>query len=316
MSASPSPRTTRSTAALLCLLVAGCGTDRTTGSGGSGDAAAPTTATAPRRQAPPPALCRADRPRSLGRVADPAMDELSGLVRGRRDRHVLFALEDSGAPPVITALRPDGALLGRTTLAGAEAIDWEDIAAGPGPDGRASLFAGDIGDNDAARARVQIYRLPEPRAISDATAAAARLDLRYPDGPRDAEALLADPLRRELVIVTKSLARGRAYAVASTAPDGATMTLRRGPAVALTLVTAGDVSSDGRLVALRSPSTLAVWRRRGREPLTRTLGRAPTCVAPADLSAEGQGESLALSPDGRTAITAPEGIDAVLRRYG
>lgn len=303
------------------MLVVGCGTDRTTGKGtggtgtGSGTTTAPTSAT-PDRPVPPPALCRADRSRTLGRVADPTMDELSGLVRGRRDRHVLFALEDSGAPPVITALRPDGALLGRTTLAGAEAIDWEDMAAGPGPDGRASLFAGDIGDNDAARDRVQIYRLPEPRAISDATAPAARLDLRYPDGPHDAEALLADPLRRELVIVTKSLARGRAYAVASTGPDGAMMTLRRGPAVALALVTAGDVSSDGRLVALRSPSTLAVWRRRGREPLTRTLGRAPTCVAPADLSAEGQGESLALSPDGRSAITAPEGVDAVLRRYG
>jgi hypothetical protein len=303
-------------ALLFCALAAaGCGSGAATRTTGSPTTAA-TTSTASPRRATPPALCRGDRPRELGRVGDPAMDELSGLVRGRRDRHVLFALEDSGAPPVITALRPDGTLLGHTTVAGATATDWEDIAAGPGPDGQASLFAADIGDNGAARDGVQVYRLDEPAATVTSAAPAARLDLRYPDGAHDAEALLADPVRHELLVVTKALLRGRVYTVASTLADGTRTTLRKGPAVALGPVTAGDVSADGRVVALRTYSTLALWRRQGREPLARTLGRAPTCIAPADLSAEGQGEALALSPDGGTAITAPEGADAVLRRYG
>ncbi|MCW3013410.1 MAG: hypothetical protein JWO02_502 [Solirubrobacterales bacterium] len=298
---------------VLCTIAVGCGADAAPT---TTDATTTTTAVAPRRPPTPPALCRADRPRALGRITDPQLDELSGLVHGRRDRRVLFALEDSGAPPVITAVRPDGTVLGRTTVAGATATDWEDIAAGPGPDGQAALFAGDIGDNRATRAAVQIYRLPEPAAATTSTVAAARLDLRYPDGAHDAEALLADPVRRELVIVTKGLPRGRAYTVASTVPHGTTTTLRRGPAVPLGVVTAGDVSADGRLVALRSYATLAIWRRRGREPVARTLGRAPACVAPADLSAEGKGEALALSRDGRSAITVPEGPGAVLRRYG
>jgi hypothetical protein len=301
-------------ALLLCLFAAGCGSGSATTDAPT--TAASTTTTTVRRPATPPALCLADRPRELGRIRDPSMDELSGLVRGRRDRRALFAVEDSGAPPVITALRPDGTLLGRTTAAGATATDWEAIAAGPGPGGQASLFAGDIGDNAATRDSVQVYRLGEPVAATTSTAPAARLRLRYPDGAHDAEALLADPVRRELVIVTKGLSGGRAYTVASTLPAGTTTTLRRGPRVRLGLVTAGDVSADGRLLALRTYSALAVWRRRGHEPLARTLGRAPTCIAPADLAADGQGEALALSRDGGTAITAPEGLDAVLRRYG
>jgi hypothetical protein len=250
------------------------------------------------------------------------MDELSGLARGRRDPSILFANEDSGSGPVLTALRTGGTVLGHLTVTGAAAVDWEDIAAGPGPDGAPALFVGDIGDNDAVRDSVQVYRVPEPAlgAGAGATAPAARLDLRYPDGAHDAEALLLDPLRHELVLVIKRLGGGRAYtapAAVAEGPGGAAVTtLRRGPAVDLGWVTAGDVSGDGRIVALRTYTRLAIWQRHGQEPLTRTLARRPTCTAPADLDAEGQGEALALDRSGATAITAPEGARPLLRRYG
>ena len=70
------------------------------------------------------------------------------------------------------------------TLAGAEAVDWEDIAIR----GR-TLYVGDIGDNLAVAAG----------SPSTASPSAGRGDtrapivLRYPDGPHDAEALLVDP---------------------------------------------------------------------------------------------------------------------------
>ena len=82
---------------------------------------------------------------------------------------------------------------------GAEAVDWEDLALGPGPGGRPLLYLGDIGDNREARETVDVYRVPEPRATSGATATApaTRLRLRYPDGAHDAETLLVAPRGRD-----------------------------------------------------------------------------------------------------------------------
>lgn len=267
-----------------------------------------------------PALCSPGTSVPLGRIRDPALDELSGLARSRRDPSVLFANDDSGAAPVLTVLQTDATVLGHVTVTGSQAVDWEDVAAGPGPDGRAALYVGDIGDNTAARRSIQVYRVDEPGPSALATAPAVRIDLRYSDGPHDAEALLADPLRRELVIVTKALGGGRAYTVpapttGSGAGDGVT-TLLRGPSVDLAWVTAGDVSGDGRIVALRTYADLAIWRRRGREPLTATLTRRPTCRADVSLAGEGQGESLALDRRGEVVLTAPEGAEPLLRRYG
>ncbi len=242
-----------------------------------------------------------------GRVRDPAADELSGLVASRTRPGLWWSHGDSGSGPVLFALRSDGAELGRVLVPGAAAVDWEDIAAGPG----AALSVGDIGDNGASRSSIEVLRVPEPSPRAAVTAAPARLTLRYPDGPHDAETLLVDPLGGDLLVVTKALGDARAYR----APAGATgtATLRRGPRVPVALATAGDVSADGRVVAIRGYDELAVWVRRGREPLARTLRRRP-CVSPTAL-ADGQGEALALDRSGASFATVAEGSPAVLRRY-
>lgn len=283
-----------------------------------GDAPATTGATAPAtttnaaRPPGPPALCRELDDAVTGRVRDPALEELSGLVASRTRPGLLYTHEDSGAGPQVWALRADGTVAGGWTVPGAEAVDWEDIATGPAPSGDgAVLYLADIGDNDAQRPYVDVYRVPEPEPGAAATAPAERLRLRYPDGPRDAEALLVDPRRGTLVIVSKVLTGARAYSVPASAFPGET-TLRRGPEVDIALATAGDVSADGRIVAVRGYTQLGVWRRRGDETLTAALRREP--CGPGGLF-EGQAEALALNRDGTVARTVNEGSPAVLRRY-
>jgi hypothetical protein len=80
------------------------------------------------------------------------------------------------------------------------------------------------------------------------------------------------------------------------------------------LATAGDVSADGRTVAIRTYTALYAWTRKPGTSLAATLARKP-CVGSAQLGLEGQGESLALSRDGRSFFTVPEGVGAALRRY-
>jgi hypothetical protein len=297
--------------ALLAAVVAGCG--------GSGAVRSSPPSTGARTASPPaaarpPALCARLRARITGRVADPSANELSGLVRSPSQPGLLWSHDDSGAGPILFGLRADGQVAARPTVSGAQAVDWEDIAAGPAADGRPLLYVGDIGDNASRRASVDVYRVPEPKVGAAATAPAARLRLRYPDGAHDAEALLVDPLRGDLVIVTKALGAGRAYRASARLPAGSQTPLRRGPAIALSLVTAGDVSADGRIVVLRGYDRLAVWARHGREPLTTTLRRVP-CLSPTPLAGEGQGEAIALDRRGASFTTVAEGSPAVLRRY-
>jgi hypothetical protein len=308
-------RTAAAAVVAAALVATDCG-----GSGSPPAASSPPTPTAAAHAdgrpaaAPPPALCGALRARVTGRVADPTASELSGLVRSRSQPDLLWSHDDSGAGPVLYGLRVDGRVAARPTVTGAQAEDWEDIAAGPGQDGQPLLYVGDIGDNTARRAAIDVYRVPEPPVRAAATAPAARLRLRYPDGAHDAEALLVDPVRADLVIVTKVLGSARAYRASARAPAGSQTTLRSGPAIGMSLVTAGDVSADGRIVVLRGYDRVGVWVRRGRERLTTTLRRAP-CLSPTSLAGEGQGEAIALDRRGRSFVTVAEGSPAVLRRY-
>ncbi len=277
----------RLAAVLACSLLAACGD--------SGPAPAPPQ---PQRAGPP--LCGDLRARMTGRVDTPAATELSGLVASRTRRGVLWTHNDSGDSPRLLELGTDGRLHREVGIPGGENVDWEDIAA------RGDLlYIGDIGDNDSQRPSVAVQR------VRESGAPAGRQELRYADGPHDAETLLIDPSDGALAVVTKSFGgENRLYTARGP-------TLRRGPLVPVTpgeAVTAGDVSADGRTVVLRTYDRALVWTRREGDSLAEALAREP-CAAGADLAGEGQGEALALARDGRSFFTVAEGRRPPLRRY-
>ncbi len=291
-----------------------------------GDSADPartrtSTETAPAaRPAPRVALCTRLRVRTTGRVEAAAATELSGLALSSSQARVLWTHNDSGNAARVFAVAPDGGLLGDLAVTGAENVDWEDMAVGPSPGAGEALYIGDIGDNEATRPAVVVYRVPEPRlggGAPAATAPAERLTLRYPDRAQDAEALLVDPSSGALVIVTKSFGGDARVYVADSPAANATTTMRRAGSVSLGVgeaVTAGSISADGRTIVLRTYGSAFVWSRRRGESVAAALRRRP-CVARADLLAEGQGEALAVSRDGRAFHTVAEGRRPALRRY-
>ncbi len=258
-----------------------------------------------------------------GRVRRAGATELSGLVLSSSQAEILWTHNDSGDGPRVLAFTPDGRLRADLRVSGAENVDWEDIALAPAAGGSGGvLFIGDIGDNAQQRSEIVVYSTPEPRVIAGAvgrgaTAPARRLVLRYPDGAHDAEALLVDGAAGTLMIVTKAYSgNAGVYVTSRRAPRG-TVTLRRAGSVSLGLgspITAGDISADASTVVLRTYDSAYVFKRRGGEPLTRTLRREP-CVAGADLVDEGQGEALALASDGRAFYTVPEARRPAIRRY-
>ena len=70
----------------------------------------------------------------FGRIKNKALTEASGLVASDQNPDVLWSHNDSGAQAVVYAMTAQGKHLGAFQLFGVEAVDWEDIAIGPGPD--------------------------------------------------------------------------------------------------------------------------------------------------------------------------------------
>lgn len=84
--------------------------------------------------------------------------EPSGLVESPQRPGVFWTHSDSGGGNWLYAIDPQGQLLARARVKGAQNIDWEDITR----DDAGYLWLGDIGNNDSQRRDLQIYRLPEP----------------------------------------------------------------------------------------------------------------------------------------------------------
>src|SRR5262249_53352923 len=119
---------------------------------------------APRRQKNPvhvkPATYSA--PVVIARIKSPDITESSGLVASQSPG-IYWTHNDSGDGPFIYAIDIRGQSRGVWRVAGALARDWEDIAAGPGPQaGRRYLYIGDIGDNERKFSEIVVYRVREP----------------------------------------------------------------------------------------------------------------------------------------------------------
>lgn len=262
-----------------------------------------------------------------GYIGSDEIQEASGLAASRRTPGVLWTHNDKGDPARLFALNLAGRLLVTCELAEGVNVDFEDIAVGPGPQGGVDyVYIGDIGDNDAVRPFVRIYRIPEPSvAVNrlDAREVIVSYDalvLHYPDGPRDAETLMIDPWTADLYLVTKAAEPTEIYRAPY--PQAAEMTLERvagleadwgvseagcvGP-------TSGDIAPDGRQVLIRGHHKAFLWKvTRPGSPLWEVFGEVPEEVP---LGWEEQGEALAFAADSRAYFTTSEGPWCALYYY-
>ena len=213
--------------------------------------------------APPldPAMCKPSG--ALMRLA--GLPEASGLATSRAMPGHLWAHNDSGKPELI-AFDSKGNVTGRVAITGAQVDDWEAMAIGPC--GNAScLYIGDIGDNDAERREIVIYRIAEPATAGGTAKVDAVIRASYPDGAHDAETLLAAP-NGSLYVVTKGDTGAVAlYRVPRDAGGSSTVRLERvgaplskGTPAAEARITDGAISADGEWVALRTRGTLIFYR--------------------------------------------------------
>jgi len=121
------------------------------------------------------------------------LSETSGLAASRTSPRLLWSHNDSGHDPVLFVTDTAGTERARFTLMGVENRDWEDLALGPCPLGTC-LYVAETGDNPENNRSAAIYRIPEPDpALAGLVRGVERLVFRYPDRPRDVEAIFLAP---------------------------------------------------------------------------------------------------------------------------
>ncbi|MEU5823278.1 WD40 repeat domain-containing protein [Streptomyces sp. NPDC047803] len=182
-------------------------------------------------------------------IEDPRITESSGLAASRAHPGIYWTHNDSDDGPYVFAVDSrTGKTVARITMKGVgQPRDVEAISLGP--DG--NLYVGDIGDNlDGSWDHVWIYRFPEPKVLKDATVRATQFDVKYADGPRNAEALMVHPKTGRVYIASKNEDGGGLYEGPAKLTTGGDNVFRRVGEVPW--VTDGAFSPDGKELVLRS----------------------------------------------------------------
>jgi hypothetical protein len=262
-----------------------------------------------------------DKPKVIGTIESSEIKESSGLAASKCQPEVLWTHNDSGDEAFIFAVNKKGEKLGTWKIAGAKAVDWEDIAQVKNANGECVLYIGDIGNNTRVlRDEFTIYRVREPQIAPEnkssskkkplATETAEAIRFTYTDMRRDAETLMVHPSSGDIYIVSKVMSGAAAvYKLKSNFDSSKLNKLEKitdfsVPAIPNGFLTGGDIAPDGTRVILCDyfnayelvlPATAKnfdeIWKQ---TPVTVELG------------AREQGEAVAYAADGRSIFANSE----------
>lgn len=234
-------------------------------------------------------------------IEDPRITESSGLAASRQHPGVYWTHNDSDDGPYLYAVdSATGKTVARLTLTGiGTPRDVEAISIGPGNE----IWVGDIGDNlGGGWPYVWIYRLPEPKTLTDATVRATQYIVKYADGPRDAESLLVHPRTGRVYIIDKQEDGGHLYEGPATLAASGTNVFK--PVAPVDLwATDAAFSPDGTHLAVRGYFGGISYEWNGGD--LRRKGRL-------DVPLQRQGESVTYSADGTKLMYGSEGTGSTV----
>ncbi len=190
------------------------------------------------------------------------------------------------------------------SVTGATNRDWTDMTMGPGPGADTTyIYLADIGNSNAVNEYSYIYRFAEPTTplgssgeLHGATAPAAKITFLYPDGPRDAETILLDPVSKDIYIVDKLGASGvyelpypqSTDTVITAKKIIASMPIPDGP------LRTGGIASNRTEILMKSYPSIYCWKISPGESVLNALLMTPVKIP---YIGEAQGEAMCYTPN-------------------
>lgn len=235
-----------------------------------------------------------------GSIEHPAVREASGMAVSRALPDALWVANDSGNDPVLYAINDRGEMIADVGVADVGNRDWEDLAAFR-LDGVPYLLIADVGDNVARRTTCDLVVIRDPLLdrspglLPDAVSPAWTVTYRYPDGPRDCEAVAVDADRNQVLLLSKRNDPPELYTV-PLRPDSVDVVVaeRVGEAPSIPPPTAGDLLQPygrfrsqptgmdflnaGRDLVVLTYKDAYLYRRADRENWSEVMARPPSVI--------------------------------------
>ncbi len=251
--------------------------------------------------------------KSLGIVDNPEIDEASGLAASVNNSGMLWTHNDSGDEARIFLLDQQGKCRATVRFPGLKNRDWEDISVGPGPEPSTPyIYIGDIGDNFSIHDFKYIYRLTEPsielkqEPVELTVKKIDTIKFVLPDGKRDSEALMVDPLTSDIYVFSKREKQINLYLLPAPQSTQETITAQFVMQLPLTQINSADISPDGSEVLLKNYNHVYYWHKNKNQTLKDLLKQKPVYLP---YITEPQGESIAFDREGRGYFTISEKIN-------
>lgn len=238
----------------------------------------------------------------LGTVNDALIQSASGLAASHAYPNMFWTHNDAGKYGYVFLLDSTGKRKGFFQVTGGVNTDWTDMAIGPGPTaGINYIYLADIGDSKVSRYNVSVQRFPEPHSPLDTSGAPGQTDktdfifFQYPDGPRDAETILLDPLTKDIYILSKGTPAD-VYVARYPQPVDSLFMIKKIARIPLSSLRGGSLSSDGQEILVKNLESIYYWKRQSGESVLNALLRTPV-TEPYTVEAHGEAICWGVSAD-------------------
>lgn len=241
-----------------------------------------------------------------GIITDTMLAEASGIAASATNPGYFWVINDSGNSPAIYLIDSLGNVTRQYILSNIQNIDWEDIVVIRGENDRYQLIVADIGDNFSVRPFIQLLVLDEPSLGLKTDSLLDNYQTHrfvFEDSARDAEAILADPVRNEIFIISKRESMVGIYKVPDLHEQSTPDTLRLACRLPFNNITAGSISRNGRDIVIKNYNAIFYWSRVGNTSILETL-QLPH--QPVEYIVEPQGESITWNQEGTGFYTLSE----------
>ena len=232
------------------------------------------------------------------------LSEVSGIALSSLHKDIIWMTNDSEGGPYLYAVDMNDCSVSATlTLLDTPARDHEALAIGRDAQGNGVIWVGDIGDNSDSWPYARIHKVIEPEVLGDAEVPVTTYRFTYPGGPVNAEALIADPRREQLWVVSKEDGVGAMYALPSPLSDSRTPMTADRIGAARSQVTDAAMAPNGKRFVVRDYLSAEVF-----------TGKPPgEPEARFGLPLQLQGEAVTWTADGRSLLIASERSGSLIR---